>query len=155
MDDLYRELEEFVQQQSMPPEVPNAEHPVILRGDGADGQMIVLGLYAPVFEGGYVWLGVSGGYLGMQMLNPQEWVERNCSGLAYVAHHVDEEGVCHVIMRLEEAAIKSAWLFPYMISGDSGGEFQVFVNVVLTISVGEDARQKVYRNLFFEDFCNK
>lgn len=155
MEDLYRELEEFVQEQQGSAQIPNEEHPVVLRGGGEEGLTIVLGLYAPAFAGGYVWLGVDDGYMGLRMSNPQEWVERNCSGLVYVCHHVDDEGVCNIIMRVEDAAIKPVWLYPYMISGDGGGEFQVFVNVISGASDADDAGRPVCRNLFFEDFCNK
>lgn len=92
--------------------------------------------------------------MGLDSLSPQEFVEKNCSGLVYVAHHV-EGNMCNILMSVDADAVREDSPYPYMISGNGAGEYQVAVYSVTNIPSEGDLSQATFRNLYFEDFCCK
>lgn len=132
-----------------------AENPVMRRAWGGElGTDLMIELYAPAFEGGYVWVEIECGYLGLDHLTPQQFVKCNCSGLVYVSHHIEGD-MCNIIMRTDAHAVKPGSPYPYLVSGNGAGEYQVAVNSITNIPEDRDMSKVICRNLYYEDFCCK
>lgn len=150
------EMDDFVEKyKDMDRLAACADNPVVRREwGGENGTDLQIELYAPEFADGLVWVAIECGYVGLGSLSPQEFVEKNCSGLVYVAHHV-EGNICNILMSVDADAVREDLPYPYMISGNGTGEYQVAVYSVTNIPADGDLSQATFRNLYFEDFCCK
>lgn len=120
-----REMDDFVEKYKDMDKLPAcADNPVVRREwGGENGTDLQIELYAPEFADGLVWVAIECGYVGLDSLSPQEFVEKNCSGLVYVAHHV-EGNICNILMSVDADAVREDLPYPYMISGNGAANIR-------------------------------
>ena len=74
-----REMDDFVEKYKDVDKLPAcADNPVVRREwGGENGTDLQIELYAPEFADGLVWVAIECGYVGLDSLSPQEFVEKN------------------------------------------------------------------------------
>ncbi len=65
------------------------KYPVMMYG--WDGDRLLLVFDPDAFKEGYMCIAIEDGYLDLDKLTPQEFIEKNCSGLKYVYSYIKEE----------------------------------------------------------------
>ncbi|MCD8290457.1 MAG: hypothetical protein LUC91_03030, partial [Prevotella sp.] len=72
-------------------EKPTIEYKYPVMMYGWDGDRLLLVFDPTAFKEGYICIAIEDGYLDLDELTPQEFIEKNCSGLKYVYSYIKEE----------------------------------------------------------------
>ncbi|MCD8297882.1 MAG: leucine-rich repeat domain-containing protein [Prevotella sp.] len=134
------------------------DSPVMMYGWGGNHSTSLLLVFDPdAFKDGYMCIAIEDGYLGLDELTPQEYIEKNCSGLKYVDSYIkeDEDGMRYIFAQVDENAVKHGRkpILDYLISGYAAGEFRV--KVYFLTPNKKDASRYAWKLLYNEEFCCK